>query len=53
MKRRYKNITDSNHNLPIVVNILNRDFYASYANENTYIPTGEGCLYLAIYTQEK
>ncbi|MCF6309296.1 MAG: hypothetical protein L3J19_02305 [Sulfurimonas sp.] len=27
MKRRYKNTTDSNHNLPIAPNLLNRDFY--------------------------
>jgi transposase InsO family protein len=52
MKRRYKNTTDSNHNLPIANNILNRDFYASNPNEKwvgdiTYIPTGEGWLYLA------
>ena len=52
MKRRYKNTTDSNHNLPIAPNILNRDFYASSANEKwvgdiTYISTGEGWLYLA------
>ncbi|NQY20676.1 MAG: transposase [Campylobacteraceae bacterium] len=33
MKRRYKNITDSNHNLPIAANILNRDFYASNPDE--------------------
>ena len=52
MKRRYKNTTDSNHNLPIAPNILNRDFYASNVNEKyvgdiTYISTGEGWLYLA------
>ena len=52
MKRRYKNTTDSNHNLPIAANILNRDFYASNPNEKyvgdiTYIATGEGWLYLA------
>lgn len=52
MKRRYKNTTDSNHNLPIAPNILNRDFYASNPNEKyvgdiTYIPTDEGWLYLA------
>ena len=60
MKRRYKNTTDSNHNL------LNRDFYASNLDEKyvgdkninknifniyffnvKYIPTGEGWLYLA------
>ena len=52
IKRRYKNTTDSNHNLPIAPNILNRDFYASnpdekYVGDITYIPTGEGWLYLA------
>lgn len=44
--------TDSNHNLPIAPNILNRDFYASspdekYVGDITYIPTSEGWLYLA------
>jgi transposase InsO family protein len=53
MKRRYKNTTDSNHNLPIAPNLLNRDFYASapdtkYVGDITYIATGEGWLYLAI-----
>jgi transposase InsO family protein len=52
MKRRYKNTTDSNHNLPIAPNILNRDFYASAPDEKwvgdiTYISTGESWLYLA------
>jgi len=52
MKRRYKNTTDSNHNLPIAPNILNRDFYSSnpdekYVGDITYIATGEGWLYLA------
>ena len=52
MKRRFKNTTDSNHNLPIAPNLLNRDFYASNPNEKwvgdiTYIRTGEGWLYLA------
>lgn len=52
MKRRYKNTTDSNHNLPIAPNILNQDFYASlpdekYVGDITYIETGEGWLYLA------
>jgi transposase InsO family protein len=52
-KKRYKvNTTDSNHNLPIATNILNRDFYASspdkkYVGDITYIPTNEGWLYLA------
>ena len=52
MKRRYKNTTDSNHNLPLAANILNRDFYASqpdtkYVGDITYIHTGEGWLYLS------
>lgn len=52
MKKRYKNTTDSNHDLPIAPNILNRDFYASnpdekYVGDITYISTGEGWLYLA------
>lgn len=52
MRRRYKNTTDSNHNLPIAPNLLNRDFYASapdtkYVGDITYIHTGEGWLYLA------
>lgn len=53
MKRRYKiNTTDSNHDLPIAKNLINRDFYASYANEKyvgdiTYIPTEQGWVYLA------
>lgn len=52
MKWRYKNTTDSNHNLPIAPNILDRDFYASnkdekYVGDITYISTGEGWLYLA------
>jgi len=33
-KKRYKiNTTNSNHNLPVAPNILNRDFYASNPNE--------------------
>lgn len=52
MKRRYKNTTNSNHNLPISPNILNQDFYASNPNEKyvgdiTYVSTAEGWLYLA------
>lgn len=53
MKRRFKVMTtDSNHNLPIAPNRLNRDFYAStsdekYVGDITYIPTSEGWLYLA------
>lgn len=53
MKRRFRIMTtDSKHNLPIAPNVLNRDFYASKADEKyvgdiTYIPTSEGWLYLA------
>ena len=52
IKKRYKNTTDSNHNLAIADNILNRDFYASkpdekYVGDITYIPTGQGWIYLA------
>ena len=44
-KKRYKiNTTNSNHNLPIAPNLLERDFYASspdekYVGDITYIPT--------------
>ena len=53
MKRRFIVMTtDSNHNLPIAPNILNKDFYTSipdekYVGDITYIPTSEGWLYLA------
>ena len=52
-KKKYKvNTTDSNHNLPIAPNILNRDFSASapdekYVGDITYIDTNDGWLYLA------
>lgn len=44
--------TDSNHDLPVAENLLDRQFNPSEANEVwlgdiTYIPTGEGWLYLA------
>ena len=54
MKRKFKvNTTDSNHNLPIANNLLDRDFYSStpdskYVGDITYIPTLEGWLFLAI-----
>ena len=53
-KKLYKiNTTDSNHNLPVAPNILNRDFNVSepdmkYVGDITYIPTKEGWLYLAV-----
>ena len=51
-KKYHINTTDSNHNLPIAPNLLDRDFYASspdqkYVGDITYIPTSEGWLYLA------
>jgi len=52
-KRKFKNTTDSNHDLPIKRNILNRQFKVSQPNkvwvsDITYIYTKEGWLYLAI-----
>ena len=44
--------TDSNHDLPVAPNLLDRAFEAKLPNQKwccdiTYIPTGEGFLYLA------
>ena len=52
-KRKYKVTTDSNHQLPVAENILNREFYPEQANQVwasdiTYIWTQEGWLYLAV-----
>jgi putative transposase len=51
-KRKFKATTNSNHSLPVAENLLNQTFMASAPNEVwvtdiTYIPTGEGWLYLA------
>ena len=51
-KRRYKRTTNSRHAYPIVPNLLNRQFEAKAPNQKwvgdiTYVPTGEGWLYLA------
>ena len=51
-KRRFRRTTDSNHTMPIAPNVLARQFDAKAPNEAwvtdvTYIPTGEGWLYLA------
>jgi transposase InsO family protein len=51
-KRKFKATTNSNHNLPVAENLLNQSFTPSKPNEVwvtdiTYIPTGEGWLYLA------
>ena len=52
VKKKYKATTDSNHNLPVAENILNRDFKAYERNRKwlsdiTYLWTDEGWLYLA------
>ncbi len=53
-KRRFRvSTTDSNHALPIPPNLLARHFTVAAANtvwagDMTYIPTGEGWLYLAV-----
>ena len=53
MRKKFKvNTTDSNHNLPIAPNVLDRDFNSEiadtkYVGDITYIYTAEGWLYLA------
>lgn len=51
-KRRFRTTTDSKHALPIAPNVLNRQFDVAAPNQvwvtdMTYIPTGEGWLYVA------
>jgi len=51
-KRKFKATTNSKHNLPVAENLLNQTFMPNAPNEVwvsdiTYIPTGEGWLYLA------
>lgn len=51
-KRKFVNTTDSNHDLPVAENILNREFNPAKANQAwtsdiTYIRTRSGWLYLA------
>jgi transposase InsO family protein len=51
--RRFVRTTDSNHRLPVADNVLDRDFEpegpnARWCADITYIPTGEGWLYLAV-----
>jgi putative transposase len=50
--RRFRQTTDSNHDLPVADNLLDRQFDPASPNESwvadiTYIPTREGWLYLA------
>jgi len=52
IRKKYKATTDSNHNLPVAENILNREFTADsrdkkWLSDITYIWTNEGWLYLA------
>ena len=52
-KRRFVHTTDSRHEYPIAPNVLDRNFDVQAANQAwvgdvTYIPTGEGWLYLAV-----
>ena len=52
-RRRPVVTTQSNHNLPVAANVLNREFTATMPNQKwvtdiTYIPTDEGWLYLAV-----
>jgi len=52
-KRKYEDTTDSVHSKPVAENQINRDFTpkkpnTSWVADITYIPTAEGCLYLAI-----
>jgi transposase InsO family protein len=51
-KREFKTTTNSNHSFPVADNLLNQTFTPSAPNQVwvtdiTYIPTGEGWLYLA------
>ena len=51
-RRRFVRTTDSRHDHPIAPNLLEQDFRASGPNQRwvtdiTYIPTGEGWLYLS------
>lgn len=51
-KRKFKATTDSRHNFPVADNLLGQCFEAKRQNQVwvadiTYIPTGEGWLYLA------
>jgi transposase InsO family protein len=52
-RRRYRITTDSRHPFPVAANVLARQFTApapdaAWVTDITYIPTGEGWLYLAV-----
>jgi len=51
-KRKFKATTDSRHAFPVAENLLKQNFFTDKPNQVwvadiTYIPTGEGWLYLA------
>ena len=53
-RRKFKATTNSNHELPIAPNLLNRQFHNRALNDVwvsdiTYIDTGEGWLYLSVF----
>jgi transposase InsO family protein len=53
-RRKFKVTTDSDHNLPVAPNLLNREFDAQEKNQKwvsdiTYLATSEGWLYLAVF----
>jgi len=53
-RKKYKVTTDSNHNKPLFENVLDRNFKVltpdqAYVGDITYIWTGEGWLYLAVF----
>lgn len=52
VRKRFVVTTDSNHDLPVAENLLERDFQVqepdrAWVSDITYIPTAEGWLYLA------
>lgn len=52
VRKKYKATTDSNHNLPVAENLLNRDFRSDsrgkkWLSDITHLWTDEGWLYLA------
>lgn len=54
LKRKFRNTTDSNHDLPIAPNVLSREFIAEepdevWVSDITYIATGQGWLYLCVF----
>lgn len=52
-KKKFRHTTDSNHDLPVFANLLDRQFdppraNAAWVSDITFIPTQEGWLYLAV-----